>query len=215
MLRMGVVLACVLTSVRVGVAIIVELAVSSARHDRRRVVGPGSLSMALRRIARPVAVVGLGVGVASSTVMVQPAAATARATDVATAASPVGEIPGFVDGAGVVDAPPSASGAGSSFAEMRRVRIELASFGAHDDRPDEPEVWVVEPGDHLWSIAAETLTEHLGKAPSERRVARYWQRLIDANRDRLVIPGEPDVIMPGQRLVLPRPAAGSVQRSGT
>ncbi len=44
---------------------------------------------------------------------------------------------------------------------------------------------------------------------------RYWQRLIEANEERFVIPGEPDVIWPGQRLVLPRLGPGPDQRSGT
>jgi nucleoid-associated protein YgaU len=34
-------------------------------------------------------------------------------------------------------------------------------------------------------------------------VGRYWRRLIDANRDRLVDPGNPDLLLPGQELVLP------------
>jgi hypothetical protein len=119
------------------------------------------------------------------------------------------------DGRTIVDTATTSPDAGASFVEMRRLRIELASFAGDRTRDDELEVWVVEPGDHLWSIAAETLTEHLGELPSERRVARYWQRLIAANADRFVVPGQPDVIMPGQRLALPRPAQGRVQRSGT
>jgi hypothetical protein len=34
-------------------------------------------------------------------------------------------------------------------------------------------------------------------------VGRYWRRLIDTNRDRLVDPGNPDLLVPGQELVLP------------
>jgi nucleoid-associated protein YgaU len=37
----------------------------------------------------------------------------------------------------------------------------------------------------------------------ERVVARYWRSLVDANRDRLVVAGDPDLIFPGQQLVLP------------
>jgi nucleoid-associated protein YgaU len=39
--------------------------------------------------------------------------------------------------------------------------------------------------------------------PPEREVARYWRRLVEANRDRLVDPGNPDLLRPGQTLTLP------------
>ncbi|MFN3217438.1 MAG: LysM peptidoglycan-binding domain-containing protein [Acidimicrobiales bacterium] len=215
MLRLGVVVGCALMSLRVWLAITVGLAGPSRPPERRRVIGPRSLRVALLRIARPVAVAGIGVGVASSTVMAHPAAATGRPAGDTPAASPAVEPAGSIGGPDVDGASTHGPAEGSSFAEMRRVRIELASFTTDNGRPEMLDEWVVEPGDHLWSIAAETLAEHLGETPSERRVARYWQRLIEANRDRLVIPGEPDVIMPGQHLVVPRPASGTAQRSGT
>jgi nucleoid-associated protein YgaU len=31
----------------------------------------------------------------------------------------------------------------------------------------------------------------------------YWAQLVDANRDRLVDPDDPDLLLPGQVLVLP------------
>jgi nucleoid-associated protein YgaU len=34
-------------------------------------------------------------------------------------------------------------------------------------------------------------------------VAPYWRAVIDANRDRLAVPGDPDLILPGQVIVLP------------
>ena len=61
----------------------------------------------------------------------------------------------------------------------------------------------VAPGDHLWAIAARTVTERLGATPTDAEVAAYWRRLIEANRDRLVDPHDPSLIHPGQRLVLP------------
>lgn len=214
MLQLGVVAGCALTSLRVCVAITVGLVGAPDRPAQPLATGPRSLRLALRRIARPVAIAGLGVGVASSSVMAHPAVATGRPAEGGPAASSTGEGVGSDGSADGADAPANTAAMVSSFAEMRRVRIELATLTTDDARPDAPEEWVVEPGDHLWSIAAEVLREHFGEVPSERRVARYWQRLIDANRDRLVIPGEPDVIMPGQHLVVPRPASGS-QRSGT
>ena len=65
--------------------------------------------------------------------------------------------------------------------------------------------WLVSPGDRLWSIAARTLAEAWGRTPAEHQVAPYWSDLVAANRDRLVRPGDADLIVPGQELVLPAP----------
>ena len=62
--------------------------------------------------------------------------------------------------------------------------------------------WVVRPGDHLWGIAEEVLSEQAGAVVADRQVRDYWLRLIEANRDRLVDPEDPDLIVPGQRLSL-------------
>ena len=67
-----------------------------------------------------------------------------------------------------------------------------------------PPSWTVQAGDSFWSIAAETLAE-AGEAPTDRRVIGYWRRLVEANRGRLLDPGNPDLLVPGQELVLPDP----------
>lgn len=67
----------------------------------------------------------------------------------------------------------------------------------------DPTSWVVEPGDSLWSIAEEVVTPPGGPAPGERVVSRYWRRLVEANRAQLVDPGNADLLVPGQRLVVP------------
>jgi nucleoid-associated protein YgaU len=61
----------------------------------------------------------------------------------------------------------------------------------------------VGPGDSFWSIAEDVLASPAASPPGEREVGRYWRRLVDANRDRLVDPGNPDLLLPGQELVLP------------
>jgi nucleoid-associated protein YgaU len=63
--------------------------------------------------------------------------------------------------------------------------------------------WVIEPGDSFWSIAEDVVARPDQPTPPERDVARYWRRLVDANRDRLVDPGNPDLLMTGQTLMLP------------
>lgn len=61
----------------------------------------------------------------------------------------------------------------------------------------------VEPGDHLWSLAERDVAQHLGRPGTDREVATHWRTVVDANLDRLEIPGNPDFLLPGQLVVLP------------
>lgn len=61
----------------------------------------------------------------------------------------------------------------------------------------------VQPGDHLWGIAATHLSSAGSDTVTDADVVPYWQQVIEHNRDRLVDPGNPDLIVPGQVLVLP------------
>lgn len=63
-----------------------------------------------------------------------------------------------------------------------------------------PREVVVRPGDSLWSIAEELL----GPAADDAEVTAAWHRLHHANRSRV---GDPDLIRPGQHLVVPGPIA--------
>ena len=65
--------------------------------------------------------------------------------------------------------------------------------------------WVVEPGDSFWSIAEETLSGPDSRQPTDRDVDGYWRHLVRANRERLIDRDNPDLLVPGQELVLPRP----------
>jgi LysM domain len=64
--------------------------------------------------------------------------------------------------------------------------------------------WTVEAGDSFWSIAAEIVAP-TGPKPSDRELIGYWRRLIEANGSRLLDPGNPDLLVPGQELVIPDP----------
>jgi nucleoid-associated protein YgaU len=59
-------------------------------------------------------------------------------------------------------------------------------------------VHVVRSGETLWSIAAALL----GEGASPGRIATVVDRLWSLNADR-IRSGEPDLIMPGERLMLP------------
>lgn len=63
--------------------------------------------------------------------------------------------------------------------------------------------WTVRRGDHLWGIAARVLADAHGHPVDDQAVVPYWRRLVEANRDRLVDAGNPDLILPRQVLVLP------------
>jgi len=65
-----------------------------------------------------------------------------------------------------------------------------------------PATAVVEKGDHLWSISAAHLADRLTRAPSSAEVTPYWREVIEVNRDRLRS-GDPDLIFPGETVVLP------------
>ncbi len=56
---------------------------------------------------------------------------------------------------------------------------------------------VVAPGDTLWAIAVRVLPAHSPDA----RIAARWQEIYAANRS--LIGPDPDLIVPGQRLLLP------------
>ncbi len=90
-------------------------------------------------------------------------------------------------------------------AVMRRVQLDAWSFDTAPPSVPEPsdEVWVVTAGDHLWSIAHDTLVEARGVQPSDAEVWVYWQDLIERNRDRLISASNPDLIYPGQVFALP------------
>lgn len=66
-----------------------------------------------------------------------------------------------------------------------------------------PLLWVIEPGDHLWSIAETTLTDRLGRAPSDAEIAPYWSAIIELNRDSFVDRDNPDLVHVGQVIELP------------
>lgn len=74
------------------------------------------------------------------------------------------------------------------------------------DRPDQtapaPDV-TVQPGDSFWRIAEQQVTQQLGHPPSTAEITTYWAQLVDLNASRLVQPGNPDLVLPGQVLLLP------------
>lgn len=67
---------------------------------------------------------------------------------------------------------------------------------------DAPAVWTIQPGDHLWAVAQQTLRNR-SLDSSDEAAASYLQVLIDANRAVFAVPGEADLVYPGQVFELP------------
>ena len=76
--------------------------------------------------------------------------------------------------------------------------VPLASDTAAEPSGDQRPTWTVEQGDHLWAIAEAQVGD-----TDDHAVHDYWIRLIELNRDRFVVPEDPDLILPGQELLLP------------
>jgi hypothetical protein len=99
-------------------------------------------------------------------------------------------------------APPAVPAPGEGTASMR-----LVDAGSPATTPPSAAIRsddvTVEVGDSFWSIAAEELDRRGGAHPSDRQIVPYWRRLIEHNRARLVDPGNPDLIYPGQVVSLP------------
>jgi hypothetical protein len=61
---------------------------------------------------------------------------------------------------------------------------------------------VVRQGDNLWTLAARRLEQAAAGTPSEDEIRAYWRTVIDANAGR-IRSGDPDLIFPGEVIVLP------------
>jgi hypothetical protein len=74
-------------------------------------------------------------------------------------------------------------------------------------------VWLVRPGDNLWSIATDILAAAWGRPPDVREVAPYWWRVVEINRPYLPNPADPSLLFPGDRVTIPpapaTPTAGA------
>lgn len=69
-------------------------------------------------------------------------------------------------------------------------------------------VVVVAPGDHFWGLASAHLAAILRRPPSDAEIVPYWLEVVDANR-RHIRSGDPDLIYPGEEVVLPAFRPGS------
>ena len=173
------------------------------RHGARAAALTGRLTPVLLRA-------GLGLTAAATAVGTVPAASadTIDAQDPFEPPAPAPDGPSSTDGVPSTDVATMTHLGPISEAPALAPQAEAPPMDQATDR------WVVAPGDHLWGIAEETLADHLGRAPTDAEVVPYWRLVIEANRDRLVHRDDPDLILPGQELVLPPVGPASVS-SGT
>jgi hypothetical protein len=61
---------------------------------------------------------------------------------------------------------------------------------------------VVRDGDNMWELAETRISASLGKPATDAEIAPYWLAVIGANLSR-IRSGDPDLIFPGEVLVLP------------
>lgn len=169
----------------------------------------------IRTVAQQAVGVGLAVGVLSTAVST-PSAGVADVltgpvapTVAPTAAAPV-PVPAPATPAEPHDGWATAPGSATL---ARRVAVAASSddvVSASAPTPaTAPSEVRVEPGDHLWGIAQRDLERSLGRAPTEAEVHAHWVRVIEVNRDRLRVPSDPDLLLPGQVLVLPATGGAS------
>ncbi|HZA78609.1 MAG TPA: hypothetical protein VE623_19695 [Acidimicrobiales bacterium] len=143
----------------------------------------------------------------------QPGATHALAPDspqTATMTRDPAQIPAKTTHAGAASPPPTATMARTPAtqapAPATAPSVAPAPSPTQPSRGTGSSTWIVEPGDSFWSIAAEIVTVSPGASePGDRQVLGYWRRLIEANRSRLLDPANPDLLVPGQELVLPHP----------
>jgi len=99
--------------------------------------------------------------------------------------------------------PTTSAPAPTSSASSTSSAVSPASPGAGAGPPTA--TWTIAPGDHLWHVAAATLTAAKGRSPTVAETARYLRLLIDRNRPVLIVADDPDLVRPGQVFVLPEP----------
>ena len=181
----------------VGIGLAWYLLAATALGLAARLVG-GARSVALADVVavplvRRVVQVGLGVGFAGAVVA---AAGAGRGV-------PVERVPTAADVALAADTtlPPVTTTTTTTTPAPAPPRVSAPA-------PAAVRTWVLQPGDHLWSVAERVVEEQLGRPASESEVHPYWSTLVERNRQRLPHPQDPDLVYPGLEIELPLPSGG-------
>ena len=75
--------------------------------------------------------------------------------------------------------------------------------GGPDHLPPTAGTLTVRPGDDFWSLTEALVRLQTGRPPRDHEIIGPWRRLIEANRDVLTDPDDPNLLLPGTVLRLP------------
>lgn len=162
----------------------------------------------IRRLVDRALAVGLTVGtiVTPAPAMAQPPPPPVEQTYVPTPAGFDQSAEPLVTLDGNIFIPPGASIPGPTSPVQSSIEPSIEMVGAlpthllYDRLPNDTHEVAV--GENLWSVARGRLSRLPDASPSDSEIAAYWIELIAANLDRLMS-GDPDLIYPGEVLVLP------------
>ncbi len=90
-------------------------------------------------------------------------------------------------------------------ATPRAARATRATRSRRSGAIRPPTVWTIRPGDHLWKVAGLTLARARGRPAADATILAYVDEIVRANQHVFVVPGQPDLVYPGQRFLLPPP----------
>jgi hypothetical protein len=150
-------------------------------------------------LVRSVVHAGLGVGLVGTVVATANAGTAAAPLRQPTAADVALSLP-----ATTVPATEPAAVTGAAAEPVIDLRLPEASGPVADVAEPAARTWVIQPGDHLWSVADRVLTDAFGRPPHEREVLVYWKALIERNRHLLP---DPDLVHAGLTIELPEVVA--------
>lgn len=111
-----------------------------------------------------------------------------------------GPLPPAVAEAQVPPADRPAADGPAADAPDHRPPATVARLAATSSTPDQDGTHEVVAGESFWSIAEDLTAADLGRPPDDAEVFERWVALIDDNRDRLLVPDDPDLLVPGQVL---------------
>lgn len=103
-------------------------------------------------------------------------------------------------GAAAPEARAGSSGDDRAVGASREADGRESGDAADDARSGD--VHVVVTGESFWSIAEDLTAEELGREPDDAEILERWLALIERNRDLLLVPDDPDLLLPGQELRL-------------
>jgi hypothetical protein len=158
-----------------------------------RVVDRVSLPIA-RRFARALAGAAL---VAASLTPVGPAGAQARPAAVM---HDLGPVPTTT--AASTTPPPTRPMPVTPPSSVTMRGLDPAASVPEADEP-RPGSWLIRPGDTLWHVAEVVTRERSGPAAGPAETRAELERIVAANADRLAVPGNADLVFPGQVFLLP------------